>query len=294
MTWLIVGRNGQLGKSLSLVLKARGVPFQAIGSKEMDIRSPQQTLAFMNSIKPSIVVNAAAWTDVDKAESNFEAAFAVNALGVQNLVLAAKSINALFVQVSTDYVFSGIGSKPWTIDDDCEPVTAYGKTKKAGEKETLENYSERSYIFRTAWLYSQWGKNFAKTMTSLATNHSEEKRDVRVVNDQLGQPTSANDLADQIVDSVTSKLPFGIYHASNSGQASWFEYAQEIFSLARAEVSRVIPVSTSDFPSPAKRPEYSVLSHESWAGKTIPAMRDWRIALEAAMPTIISTVKAEG
>ena len=293
MTWLIIGGNGQLGKSLSSVLNARGIEYQAIGSEELDIRFSEQTLTFINSVKPSIIVNAAAWTDVDEAESNFEGALAVNALGVQNLVLAAKSVNAIFVQISTDYVFSGLGSKPWTVDGHCSPVTAYGKSKKAGEKETLDNYLERSYVFRTAWLYSQWGKNFAKTMTRLALKESEQNKEVRVVNDQVGQPTFGTDLANQIVDSVTSKLPFGIYHATNSGKASWFEYAKEIFKFVNADSNRLIPIPSTEFPSKAKRPFFSVLDHEKWATTGIPVMRNWRSALADAMPSIISAIKAE-
>ena len=293
MTWLIIGRNGQLGQSLTLALKERSIDFQATGSKELDIRFPEQTLTFINSVKPSVIVNAAAWTNVDEAESNFDAAFAVNALGVQNLAFAAKSLNAVFVQVSTDYVFSGLGSKPWIVDEECAPVTAYGKTKTAGEKETLENYSERSYVFRTAWLYSQWGKNFAKTMTRLALNQSEEHKEVKVVSDQVGQPTFANDLANQIVDSVTSNLPFGIYHATNSGQVSWFDYAMEIFTFVNADTNRLIPIPSTEFPSKATRPIFSVLDHEKWATTGIPAMRNWRSALADAMPSIISAIKAE-
>jgi dTDP-4-dehydrorhamnose reductase len=293
MTWLIIGRNGQLGQSLTLALTERGINFQATSSKELDIRSPEQTSTFINSVKPSVIVNAAAWTNVDEAESNSEAAFAVNALGVQNLALAAKSINAVFVQISTDYVFSGLSLKPWTVDEDCAPITAYGKTKKAGEKKALENYSEGSYVFRTAWLYSQWGKNFAKTMTRLAMNHSEEQREVKVVNNQIGQPTFANDLAEQIIDSVTSKLPFGIYHATNSGQVSWFDYAMEIFEFVNADTNRLIPIPSTEFPSKAKRPAFSVLDHEKWATTRIPVMRNWRSALADAMPSIISAIKAE-
>jgi dTDP-4-dehydrorhamnose reductase len=145
-------------------------------------------------------------------------------------------------------------------------------------------------VIRTAWLYSKTGKNFAKTMANLALSNSG---DVSVVNDQIGQPTSSADLATQIVELVMSKAPAGIYHGTNSGQATWFEFAQEIFSLAGAEVSRIIPVSTSEFPRPAKRPAYSVLGHDAWTSTTVPAMRNWRIALEQAVPAIISAVRTE-
>ncbi len=140
-------------------------------------------------------------------------------------------------------------------------------------------------------MYSSKGKNFAKTIASLALNKEGE---VRVINDQVGQPTFAGDLAKQIVELVLSDAPAGIYHGTNSGQATWFEFAQAIFSIAGADVSRVIPVSTTEFPRPAQRPAYSVLSHDAWADTSVPLMRNWKIALEEAMSSIISTVKAEG
>ena len=291
MTWLIVGATGQLGNAFSAVLTERKIEFVGWGSKDLDIRSTSKTLEQIRELSPSIIVNAAAWTDVDGAESNFDASHKVNVDGARNLVLAAKDIGSVFVHLSTDYVFSGVGSRPWREDDVREPNSVYGKTKLAGENEVLSKYSEGSFIFRTAWLYSQWGKNFAKTMTKLALEDSNE---VRVVSDQVGQPTFVIDVACQIVDSLVKNLPFGIYHSTNSDKASWFEFTQEIFRLASADVSRVIPVPTSEFPRPAKRPPYSVLGHDAWTKSSVPAMRDWRIALKEAMPAIISTVKAEG
>lgn len=289
MAWLIIGGTGQLGKALSVVLSERKIEFIGWGSKDLDIRSSNKTFELIREVNPSIIINAAAWTDVDGAESDVDKAHAVNVEGTRNLVLAAKTVGAVFVQISTDYVFSGVGSIPWNELDVRKPTSVYGKTKSGGEDEVLSNYSESSYVFRTAWLYSQWGKNFAKTITELALENSNK---VRIINDQVGQPTFVIDLANQIVDSVVEKLPFGIYHSTNSNKASWFEFAQEIFRLADADVSRVIPVSISELPRPAKRPAYSVLGHNAWASTTIPVMRDWRIALEEAMPAIISAVKA--
>jgi dTDP-4-dehydrorhamnose reductase len=288
MTWFITGGNGQLGKSLTLVLKQRGIDFKVSTSKELDVRSPEQTLTFIKSVNPSVIVNTAAWTDVDGAESNFDAVFAVNTLGAQNLALAAKSINALFVQISTDYVFSGEGTGLWNELDMRYPATIYGKSKAAGEDAVLSSYSECSYLIRTAWLYSKFGKNFAKTMTGLALNSEDE---VRVVKDQFGQPTSSLDLAIQIIDTVESQAPIGIYHATNSGEASWFEFAQEIFKLTGKDVSRVIPVATSEFPKLTNRPANSVLSHDAWKNTSIAPMQNWRTALAEAMPSIISTVR---
>jgi dTDP-4-dehydrorhamnose reductase len=167
----------------------------------------------------------------------------------------------------------------------------YGSTKSDGEKLVLGAYPMESYVVRTAWLYSTERKNFAKTMTKLALKGVGE---VRVVNDQNGQPTFSGDLAKQIVDLVLSNAPVGIYHGTNSGQATWFEFAQEIFKLSGADMDRVVPVSSSEYSRPAKRPSYSVLGHDAWAKTTVEPMRDWRIALAEAMPAIIYAVKAEG
>jgi dTDP-4-dehydrorhamnose reductase len=290
MTWLITGGAGQLGTALKVVLNERKIDFIAWGSEDLDIRSAKKTLELVGSLKPSVVINAAAWTDVDAAESDIKGAHAVNTVGAYNLSVASKAVNAVFVQVSTDFVFSGIGSKPWKNDDALEPTSVYGQTKMAGENEVLSNYPERSYIFRTAWLYSPWGKNFVKTMLKLAL---EGTADVRVVIDQVGQPTFAIDLANQIVDSVVHKLPFGIYHATNSGQASWHEFAQAVFKFVRADVSRIIPVTSSEYLRPAKRPSYSVLCHVSWEKTPLSPMRDWENALQDALPSIISAVKEE-
>lgn len=291
MKWLITGASGKLGLALQEELTQRGIDFVGPNSSQLDITKPLIANELVGFINPSVIINAAAWTDVDGAESNESAAYSVNALGPQNLANAASKAGARLVQISTDYVFSGDTSSPWSDKAPHNPQSIYGSTKSEGEKFVLTTLPSNSYVVRTAWLYSSIGKNFAKTMTSLALN---QKGEVRVVNDQIGQPTFAGDLAKQIVELVLSEAPVGIYHGTNSGQATWFEFAQAIFSIAGADVSRVIPVSTSEFPRPAKRPAYSVLGHDAWAGTSVPVMRNWKIALEEAMPAIISAVKAEG
>jgi dTDP-4-dehydrorhamnose reductase len=291
MNWLITGEAGQLGLALRAELGERGIDFVSVDSQELDITDQSKVNEMITSIRPSVIINAAAWTDVDGAEANESGANAVNALGPQNLAMAAKEVRSKLVQVSTDYVFSGEASIPWSENADHKPPSVYGSTKSAGEKLVLSVHPTGSYVVRTAWLYSAERKNFAKTMVKLALNGHGE---VRVVNDQVGQPTFTGDLAKQIVDLVLSSAPVGIYHGTNSGQATWFEFAQEIFKAAGADVSRVVPVSSSEYPRPAKRPSYSVLSHEAWAKTSVEPMRDWRIALEQAMPAIINVVKTEG
>jgi dTDP-4-dehydrorhamnose reductase len=291
MKWLITGASGQLGLALQEELTQRGIIFVGANSSELDITKPLIVNQMLDLIKPSVIINTAAWTDVDGAESNESAAYSVNALGPQNLANAASKAGARLVQISTDYVFSGDASSPWSEKAAHNPQSVYGATKSESENFVLTALPSNSYVVRTAWLYSSVGKSFAKTMTNLALN---QKGEARVVNDQIGQPTFAGDLAKQIVELVLSDAPAGIYHGTNSGQATWFEFAQAIFSIAGADVSRLIPVATSEFPRPAKRPAYSVLGHDAWSGTSVPAMKNWKIALEEAMPAIISAVKAEG
>jgi len=291
MTWLITGGSGQLGIAVSEELGDRGILFHAWGSQDLDITKGPFVRDLVSQISPKVIVNCAAWTDVDGAENNELQASGVNRDGVENLAYAAKNSSAKLIHISTDYVFSGESKSPWQTGDAINPQSAYGRTKADGEGRVLSAYPENSTIVRTAWLYSPWGKNFAKTMTRLAINGDSE---VRVVNDQIGQPTSATELANQLVELGLSSSPAGTYHGTNSGQGTWYEFAQEIFKLVGADTNRVVPVSSREYPRPAKRPSYSVLSHDAWAKTTVQPMRDWRIALEESVPAIISAVKAEG
>lgn len=291
MTWLITGGSGQLGLAVSEVLGARGLVFAAPRSLELDITLSPIVPKIIAQMTPEVIVNCAAWTDVDGAETNEPRAARVNRDGAENLAKSAKQCGAKLIHVSTDYVFSGDSDFAWQVDDKVNPQSAYGRTKAEGESRVLATYPENSSIVRTAWLYSPWGKNFAKTMTRLALNGNGE---ARVVNDQKGQATSATDLASQLVELGLSSSPAGIYHGTNSGESTWFEFAQEIFNLVGADVNRVVPVSSSEYRRPAIRPSNSVLSHEAWSKTSVKPMRDWRIALEEAMPSIISSVKAEG
>ena len=290
MSWLVTGGSGQLGIAVSQELYKLGISFDAWSSKDLDITQSSTVGEAIEKLSPRVIINCAAWTDVDGAESHEAEASRVNSDGPENLALAAKLSNSKLIHVSTDYVFSGEGQAPLQIEDEINPQSAYGRTKALGESRVLASNPESSFIVRTAWLYSSLGKNFAKSMTKLALKGVGE---VRVVNDQVGQPTSASDLAKQLVELGRSTSPVGIYHGTNSGQATWFEFAQEIFKIAGADVGRVIPVSTSEYPRPAKRPSYSVLSHDAWAGTAVKPMRDWRIALTEEMPAIISAMKAE-
>jgi dTDP-4-dehydrorhamnose reductase len=290
MSWLITGSSGQLGVALSRELNTHGIAFVEYGSKDLDITQSSTVRQAVEKNSPTVIVNCAAWTDVDGAETHELDASRVNSDGPENLASAAKLCNSKLIHVSTDYVFSGESQEPWQIVDEVNPQSAYGRTKALGENRVLATYPESSFVVRTAWLYSPWGKNFARTMIKLAIKGDGE---VKVVNDQVGQPTSAMDLAKQLVELGLSSSPAGIYHGTNSGQATWFEFAQEIFKLVGADVSRVSPVSSKEHTRPAKRPSYSVLSHESWVKSSVKPMRDWRIALAEAIPAIFSAVSTE-
>ena len=291
MSWLITGGSGQLGIAVSQELDKLGIAFDAWSSKDLDITQSSTVSEAIEKLSPTVIINCAAWTDVDGAESNEQLASRVNSDGAEYISLAAKKCGAKLIHVSTDYVFSGENQTPWQVLDQINPQSAYGRTKAEGEGRVLAEYPQNTSIVRTAWLYSPWGKNFAKTMTKLAIKGQGE---TRVVNDLVGQPTSAKDLAKQLVELVLSTSPAGIYHGTNSGQATWFEFAQEIFKLSGVDIGRVTPVSSSELLRPAKRPSYSVLSHDAWACTSVKPMRDWRIALADTMPAIISAVKTEG
>ena len=290
MTWLITGASGQLGLAMQSELKARRIEYLALNSQDLDITNLEMVIKSLTDNAPSVVVNCAAWTDVDEAETNQDRAFAVNALGAKNLALASKQLGATLVHISTDYVFSGENDTPWLEDAERNPTSVYGSSKREGEIFVEDLYPEGSYIIRTAWLYSSNGKNFVKTIAKLALSNMVE---VRVVNDQFGQPTSAGDLSKQIVDLVVARMSFGVYHGTNSGSATWFDFAQEIFRLTGKNKSRVIPVSSSEFPRAAKRPKYSVLSHDKWKKSKIIEMREWKLALAHELPAILSQIKKE-
>jgi dTDP-4-dehydrorhamnose reductase len=290
VTWLITGGSGQLGIATSQELGERGILFTAWDSRDLDITQGPIVRDLISQLSPKVIINCAGWTDVDGAEANEAQASRVNVDGAENISMAAKKCGAKLIHISTDYVFSGESESPWQIGDRINPQSAYGRTKADGESRVCGAYPENASVVRTAWLYSPWGKNFALTMTRLAMNGDGV---IPVVNDQMGQPTSATDLAKQLVELGISSTRAGIYHSTNSGQGTWFDFAQEIFRLAGGDVNRIVPVSSNEFPRTAKRPQYSVLSHDEWAKTSVKPMRDWRIALEDAMPLIISRVKAE-
>jgi len=289
MSWLITGASGQLGKSLIEHLEERGAFYTGLTKGDLDISSPVTKEKIIN-LNPSVIVNCAAYTLVDQAESERALAAKVNVSGAKHVALAAKELGVPLIHISTDYVFSGQRNTPWKTTDKTEPVSQYGRTKLEGEKCIQDIYPEHSLILRTAWLYGPFGKNFAKTILKKALSTKDE---LRVVDDQIGQPTSTLDLARQTYEAVTNGVPAGVYHATNSGEATWYEFAQEILSLSGEPTSRIRPIQSSEYQTPAKRPSYSVLDHAEWQNTTVPAMDNWKLALERVFPLIMRETKKE-
>ncbi len=280
--YLITGASGMLGRDLQSALVGRDVT--ALGRADLDV-------ADLSAVTDAaaghgVIINAAAYTKVDDAETDEDAAYAVNAVGARNLAIAASALSAKLVQVSTDYVFDGSASEPYREDTPLGPISAYGRTKAAGEEFVRAEHPSGSYIVRTAWLYGEHGPNFAKTMVRLAGSHET----VSVVNDQLGQPTWSADLAQQIVALLDAGAPAGTYHGTNSGQASWYDFARAIFTAAGLDPERVKPTDSSSFVRPAPRPSYSVLAHDSWGLAGMKPMRAWTDALtDAAQQGVLGT-----
>ncbi|TFD57522.1 dTDP-4-dehydrorhamnose reductase [Cryobacterium sp. Hh38] len=268
--YLITGATGMLGRDLQTALAGREVT--ALGRSDLDVTDLNAVTAAVAG--HDVIINCAAYTKVDDAETNEDAAYAVNAVGPRNLALAASALRAKLVQISTDYVFDGSATRPYAENTPHSPISAYGRTKAAGEDFVLAENGARSYIVRTAWLYGKNGPNFAKTMLKAAGTRDT----LNVVNDQVGQPTWTVDLAAQIVLLLDSDAPAGIYHGTNSGVASKFDQARDVFALAGLDPERVLPTDSSAFVLPAPRPAYSVLGHANWAAAGLEPMRSWQSA----------------
>ncbi|MDR2127197.1 MAG: dTDP-4-dehydrorhamnose reductase [Prevotellaceae bacterium] len=263
MKILVTGAEGQLGSEIQKI-SAKNHSFQYIFTDyaELDITDINSVKKFFALQRPDFLINCAAYTAVDKAESDYEKALLINADAVANLADACKICDTVFFHISTDYVFDGKKPSAYFENDQTNPVSAYGKTKLYGEQNALKYH--KSVIIRTSWLYSSFGNNFVKTMLRLGA----ERQTVKVVADQTGSPTYAEDLANAILK-ITDKivenpanLKSGIYHFSNEGQCSWCDFAKEIMMMSGNKNCRVEPVSTSEYPTPAQRPQYSLLNKE--------------------------------
>jgi dTDP-4-dehydrorhamnose reductase len=280
--WLVTGAAGMLGQDVIALLAGSGADVTGLDRRVLDITDPAAVKAALQQARPDIVVNCAAWTAVDAAESHEDLALAVNGDGAANLAAACAQAGAWLVYPSTDYVFSGTASSPYAEDDRTAPRTAYGRTKLAGEQAVRRLLPDRSYVLRTAWLYGAHGPNFIRTMITL-----EGSRDtVAVVDDQHGQPTWTVDVARQVMMLAQSGAEPGVYHATSSGATTWMGLAREVFRLLGADPGRVTPASSSELARPAPRPGYSVLGHGKWASAGLPSLPHWRDSLGDAFPSL--------
>ncbi len=241
------------------------------------------------SVKPTIVVNCAAWTNVDGAEDDPDTAKMINGDAVEKIAQVLSNYGTSFFHISTDYVFDGLSDLPYAEDAVPNPQTSYGYSKLAGERAILAHLPDSGFVIRTAWLYGSYGKNFAKTILKKLRDHEM----IYVVNDQIGQPTHTFDLAEQIYAFAIGLTAPGIYHATNTGSATWFEFAQELANLSGADPDQIKSVSSSGFPQKAKRPKYSVLSQNKSEAIGIPRMQSWQSALTRAMPDLLTSIDAK-
>ncbi len=279
MKVLITGKKGQLGKDL-VKSAPKGIELFPFGRDELDITSETAISEQLNEIQPEYIINTAAFTAVDKAEKETEQAIAVNSTGAGNLALAAREHSAKFLQVSTDFVFEGNQTTPYLPDAPINPLSIYGKTKANGEILVRKHFAAGSIILRTSWVYSTTGRNFVKTMLNLM----RERQEIKVVIDQVGSPTWSKNLALTIWAMVTNNVHAGIYHWSDAGVASWYDFAVAIYEEATtlgllSNPVKISPIPTAQFPTPAKRPAYSVLD-SSQTNKIWGVQQEhWRTAL---------------
>ncbi|MBS4043088.1 MAG: dTDP-4-dehydrorhamnose reductase [Chitinophagaceae bacterium] len=289
---LVTGKDGQLGFELQQIQKnySSQFDFLFVGRKELDLSVPETIASFIEKHQPKYLINAAAYTAVDKAETEAELAFTINASSPSEMAKVCKEINCHFIHISTDYVFDGKKKSPYMPSDQTNPINIYGASKAKGEELILE-HNPQSIVIRTSWVYSSHGKNFVKTMMSLMS----ERDEINVVNDQIGNPTYAADLAEAILQ-IVSKLNnsnlihSSIYHYSNTGNISWFQFAEEIQKLS-SHKCRVNPIASVSFPTPAKRSSYSVLDCSAIQKDFGVEIKNWKSSLATMLNNLESNPK---
>lgn len=282
MVVLVTGANGQLGQAIQFIANNYlNLNFVFCNSTDLDISNKENCQAVFHKIKPDFCINAAAYTAVDKAESEQDKAELINVIGAKNLSQTCNEFDTKLIHISTDFVFDGSNDKPYFETDIPNPKGVYGQTKLDGEK-AIQAVFSKYYIIRTSWVYSQFGNNFMKTMLRLAS----ERTSLSVVNDQIGTPTNAVDLAEALVEIIlnNNQQPtanhFGIYHFSNEGQCSWYDFAKKIFEINNVNID-LIAIPTSEFPTPAERPKYSVLDKRKIKSTFGITIKTWEESLKS-------------
>jgi len=280
--WLVTGSAGMLGTDLVALLRRRGQDVTGVTRSSLDLLDAAAVRAAVEG--HDVVVNCAAWTAVDDAESHESEALQVNGVVPDILARAVAASTGRLVQISTDYVFDGEATTPYAEDAPTAPRSAYGRTKAAGEEAVRAALPGRGFVVRTAWLYGAHGTCFPKTIARLA----RERGTVSVVHDQVGQPSWTADVADLILRLVEAEVPAGTYHATSSGQCSWFELARAVVSSAGLDPAAVTPTTSDAFVRPAPRPTYSVLGHDALARVGVTPIGDWRERWAAAAPSVLA------
>ena len=283
---LLLGGSGILGSEVLLLLQNQNIDYVAPTSSDLDITDKDKVLKFVSDFRPTWIINCAAWTNVDGAESSFEDAIKLNKIAVGNVGVAADLFECKVIHISTDYVFDGESSEPYLETSQVHPLNKYGESKLLGEQALLEALPS-AYVVRTSWLYGVYGKNFVKTIAGKALR----REDAKVVSDQVGSPTSARDLAIGILSILKNQPEPGIYNYSNRGSCSWFELAQKIYETVGANNGLVHPISSGSLSFIAKRPKYSLLSKEKWLSAGLSEVPNWQDSLQLIMPEIISELQ---
>lgn len=290
MMWLVAGANGQIGRTAASYFQSQSIEFSSFGSQDLDISNLNQVEDVVKSLSPSHILNAAAWTDVDRAEIDHERSLATNAIGPRNLAVSARKVGACLVHVSSDYVFDGGASSPISEVTKANPINYYGITKAQGDENVSIEYPEGSFILRTSWVYSRYGKNFAKSILRKAITSED---DIFVVDDQFGQPTLATDFVKKMHQLCLSDAPMGTYNISSSGSTTWHGFAQEILRLCDFDPARVKPIKSESLDTLAQRPKYSVLSDAKMRGVGLDPMEDWSEAICKSVEEIRQEVEVE-
>ena len=286
---LLLGGSGILGSEVLKEALHKKIECQSPRSEELDIRNSAELEKAVSYYKPDWIINCAAWTNVDGAESSPLEALDLNQKVVENIAKVAAKENCAVVHISTDYVFDGSSAVGYAENDATNPINHYGLSKREGELALRKERSIESYILRTSWLYGVTGKNFVRTMTARALNGEESK----VVSDQIGSPTNARDLAQGIFSIIEKQPEPGIYHFANQGRCSWFEFAQKIYDLAGADSELVQPIESNQLHQVAKRPSRSILNTTKWVDSQLGSIPSWEISLASLIPEIITSMMSE-
>ncbi len=274
MKVLVTGVKGQLGYDVVERLKKLNIEHLGVDKEDFDLTNEEDTKDFILNYKPDVVIHCAAYTAVDKAEDEKDLCYSINVQGTGYVAQACREMDAKMVYISTDYVFDGEKEEPYAVTDKPNPINHYGLTKYLGELE-VQKYLENFFIVRTSWVFGKNGNNFVKTMLRLG----QERKEIKVVSDQVGSPTYTYDLARLILDMIQTDK-YGIYHATNEGYCSWYEFATEIFKVAGITDVKVLPIKSEEFPTKAERPKNSWLSKKELKSKSFITLPHWQEALK--------------